>query len=403
MGKRIGIIAEYNPFHNGHLYQIQKAKELTGADTVIAVMSGNFTQRGDTSLINKFEKAKIALQNEVDMVIELPTIYSISSAENFALGGVKILNEIGNIDYLVFGIEEENLEKLQAIADVLVNEDDEFKRNIKEELDKGNSYPKAREIALKKVLSSENVKNIMQKPNNILAIEYLKALKITNSKIKPFAIKRKNTMHNDENINENYASGTYIRKLFIENNFNEIKKVVPKYTYERLLELKNQGTYVSSINDFSDIVIYKIRTMTKEEISKIADVNEGLENSIKLASTTCKIIDEIIDKVSTKRYTKTRISRILTYILLDITKSEMEQSKNANQYIRVLGINKKCEGILKTINNNKLITSLKKFEENNRENQLLNIDKKATEIYTIKYPKSVQANLDYTSKFIIKI
>ena len=403
MEKRIGIIAEYNPFHNGHLYQIQKAKELTGADTVIAVMSGNFTQRGYTSLINKFEKAKIALQNEVDMVIELPTIYSISSAENFALGGVKILNEIGNIDYLVFGIEEENLEKLQAIADVLVNEDNEFKRNIKEELDKGNSYPKAREIVLKKVLSSENVENIMQKPNNILAIEYLKALKTTNSKIKPIAIKRKNTMHNDENINENYASGTYIRKLFIENNFNEIRKVVPKYTYERLLELKNQGTYVSSINDFSDIVIYKIRTMTKEEISQIADVNEGLENSIKLASTTCKTIDEIVEKVSTKRYTKTRISRILTYILLDITKSEMEQSKNANQYIRVLGINKKFEGILKTINNDKLITSLKKFEENNGENQLLNIDKKATEIYTIKYPKSVQANLDYTSKFIIKI
>ena len=403
MGKRIGIIAEYNPFHNGHLYQIQKAKELTGADTVIAVMSGNFTQRGETSLINKFEKAKMALQNEVDMVIELPTIYSISSAENFALAGVKILNEIGNIDYLVFGIEEENLEKLQAIADVLVNEDNEFKRNIKEELNKGNSYPKAREIALKKVLLSENVENIMQKPNNILAIEYLKALKTTNSKIKPIAIKRKNTMHNDENINENYASGTYIRKLFIENNFNEIRKVVPKYTYERLLELKNQGAYVSSINDFSDIVIYKIRTMTKEEISQIADVNEGLENIIKLASTTCKTIDEIVEKVSTKRYTKTRISRILTYILLDITKSEIEQSKNANPYIRVLGINKKFEGILKTINNDKLITSLKKFEENNGENQLLNIDKKATEIYTIKYPKSVQANLDYTSKFIIKI
>ena len=403
MGKSIGIIAEYNPFHNGHLYQIQKAKELTGADTVIAVMSGNFTQRGDTSLINKFEKAKIALQNEVDMVIELPTIYSISSAENFALGGIKILNEIGNIDYLVFGIEEDNLQELKAIADVLVNENDEFKRTIKEELDKGNSYPKAREIALKKVLSSENVENIMKKPNNILAIEYLKALKTTNSKIKPIAIKRKNIMHNDENINENYASGTYIRKLFIENNFNEIRKVVPKYTYERLLELKNHGTYVTSINDFSDIVIYKIRTMTKEEISQIADVNEGLENSIKLASTTCKTIDEIIEKVSTKRYTKTRISRILTYILLDITKSEIEQSKNANQYIRELGINKKCEGILKTINNDKLITSLKKFEENNGENQLLNIDKKATEIYTIKYPKSVQANLDYTSKFIIKI
>lgn len=403
MGKRIGIIAEYNPFHNGHLYQIQKAKELTGADTVIAVMSGNFTQRGETSLINKFEKTKIALQNEVDMVIELPTIYSISSAENFALGGIKILNEIGNIDYLVFGIEEDNLQELQAIADVLVNENDEFKRTIKEELDKGNSYPKAREIALKKVLSSENMENIMQKPNNILAIEYLKTLKITNSRIKPFAIKRKNSMHHDKNINENYASGTYIRKLFLENNFDEISKVVPKYTYERLSELKSKGTYVTSINDFSDIVIYKIRMMTKEEISQIADINEGLENSIKLASTTCKTIDEIIDKVSTKRYTKTRISRILTYILLDITKSDMEQSKNNDPYIRVLGINKKCEEILSTINDSKLITSLKKFEENNGENELLNIDKKATEIYTIKYPKSVDANLDYTSKFIIKI
>lgn len=403
MGKRIGIIAEYNPFHNGHLYQIKKAKELTGADTVIAVMSGNFTQRGETSLVNKFEKTKIALQNEVDMVIELPTIYSISSAENFALGGIKILNEIGNIDYLVFGIEEDNLQELQAIADVLVNENDEFKSKIKTELDKGNSYPKAREITLKKVLLSENMKDIMQKPNNILAIEYLKALKITNSRIKPFAIKRKNSMHHDNNINENYASGTYIRKLFIENNFDEISKVVPKYTYERLSELKSHGTYVTSINDFSDIVIYKIRMMTKEEISKIADINEGLENSIKLASTTCKTIDEIIDKVSTKRYTKTRISRILTYILLDITKSDMEQSKKNDPYIRVLGINKKCEEILSTINNNKLITSLKKFEENNGENELLNIDKKATEIYTIKYPKSVDANLDYTSKFIIKI
>ena len=403
MGKRIGIIAEYNPFHNGHLYQIKKAKELTGADTVIAVMSGNFTQRGETSLVNKFEKTKIALQNEVDMVIELPTIYSISSAENFALGGIKILNEIGNIDYLVFGIEEDNLQELQAIADVLVNENDEFKSKIKTELDKGNSYPKAREITLKKVLLSENMKDIMQKPNNILAIEYLKALKITNSRIKPFAIKRKNSMHHDNNINENYASGTYIRKLFIENNFDEISKVVPKYTYERLSELKSHRTYVTSINDFSDIVIYKIRMMTKEEISKIADVNEGLENSIKLASTTCKTIDEIIDKVSTKRYTKTRISRILTYILLDITKSDMEQSKKNDPYIRVLGINKKCEEILSTINDSKLITSLKKFEENNGENELLNIDKKATEIYTIKYPKSVDANLDYTSKFIIKI
>ena len=403
MEKTIGIIAEYNPFHNGHLYQIKKAKELTKANKVIVVMTGNFTQRGEPSLINKFEKSKIALQNEVDMVIELPTIYSISSAENFALGGVKVLNELGNIDYLVFGIEEENILDLEKIAEILVNENDEFKEAIKQELNKGISHPKARELALQKVLLSENVENILQKPNNILTIEYLKAIKNTNSKIKPFAIKRQKSMHNDKKITEEFTSGSHIRKLFTENKLNEIKAVVPKYSYEKLLELRERGEYITSINEFSDIIIYKIRMMTNQEISKIADINEGLENNIKEAADTSTTAEEIINKVSSKRYTKTRISRILTYILLDITKEDMEQSKKEMPYIRVLGINKRYENILSSINNNKLIISLKKFEDNNGQNNILNIDKKATEIYTIKYKQSTKAKLDYKSKFIIKI
>ena len=162
----LGIICEYNPFHNGHLYQIKKAKEISNAKYVIAVMSGNFTQRGNTSIVNKWEKAKIAIQNEVDLVIELPTIYSISSAENFADGAVKILNQIG-VKYISFGMECSTIDDLKSIADILSEEPQDFKSILKEELKNGTSYPKARELALEKYLNNEKYIEILKEPNNI--------------------------------------------------------------------------------------------------------------------------------------------------------------------------------------------------------------------------------------------
>lgn len=401
MKKTLAIIAEYNPFHNGHLYQIKKAKEITGAENVIVIMSGNFTQRGDTSLINKFEKTKIALQNEVNMVIELPVIYSISSAENFALGAIKIINQL-KVDYLVFGIEEENIEKLEEISEILVNENQNFKIKLKENLKKGKSYPKSREEAILKVLSGENVKKIINKPNNILAIEYLKILKKIKSNIKPIGIKRNIVEHNSQKSKKNFASGTYIRKLFNENKFDEIKKLVPKKSYKILKEQYNQKTYVSSLEEFSDIIIYKIRTMTLKQLKNIPEILEGLENKLKKIAGESKTTTEIIEKVSNKRYTKTRISRILTYILLEITKEQMQKSKEIIPYIRVLGTNK--VDLLKEIELKKIITSLKKYEKINKDEnlkELLEIDKKATNIYTIKYKKTSKSNLDYTEKFII--
>ena len=401
MKKTLAIIAEYNPFHNGHLYQIKKAKEITGAENGIVIMSGNFTQRGDTSLINKFEKTKIALQNEVNMVIELPVIYSISSAENFALGAIKIINQL-KVDYLVFGIEEENIEKLEEISEILVNENQNFKIKLKENLKKGKSYPKSREEAILKVLSGENVKKIINKPNNILAIEYLKILKKIKSNIKPIGIKRNIVEHNSQKSKKNFASGTYIRKLFNENKFDEIKKLVPKKSYKILKEQYNQKTYVSSLEEFSDIIIYKIRTMTLKQLKNIPEILEGLENKLKKIAGESKTTTEIIEKVSNKRYTKTRISRILTYILLEITKEQMQKSKEIIPYIRVLGTNK--VDLLKEIELKKIITSLKKYEKINKDEnlkELLEIDKKATNIYTIKYKKTSKSNLDYTEKFII--
>lgn len=187
----LGIIAEYNPFHNGHLYHLLTAKEKAEAETVVAVIGGNFTQRGETSIIDKWTKAEMALTNGADLVIELPTLYAVSSAENFADGAIKILNSLNVINSVAFGAETEDINKLNIVANLLYNEPKEFKEFLVESLDKGNSFPKAREDAIIKYLNDKTYKAILSEPNNILAIEYLKSLKKHKSRMNPICIKRK--------------------------------------------------------------------------------------------------------------------------------------------------------------------------------------------------------------------
>lgn len=195
MARVLGIIAEYNPFHNGHLYQIEEAKKQTGADYVVAVISGNFTQRGNTSLVNKWVKTDMALRSGVDIVIELPTVYSISSAENFAEGAIKILDSLKIVDTLCFGTETADFAALNNIANVLYNEPKEYVSLLNHELGKGVSYPKARESALMMYLNDiKRYANILSGSNNILAIEYLKALKKLKSSMRPFSVQRKSIL-----------------------------------------------------------------------------------------------------------------------------------------------------------------------------------------------------------------
>ena len=405
MENTLGIICEYNPFHNGHLYQIKKAKEISNAKYVIAVMSGNFTQRGNTSIVNKWEKAKIAIQNEVDLVIELPTIYSISSAENFADGAVKILNQIG-VKYISFGMECSTIDDLKSIADILSEEPQDFKSILKEELKNGTSYPKARELALEKYLNNEKYIEILKEPNNILAIEYLKALKMCNSNIIPVGIKREKVGYNSESTFENFASSTAIRRMIKDNEFDSIKDVVPNSSFEILMKNIKKGTDVSDINKFENIIIYKLRNMSLEEIRTIPYVSEGLENSIKEAASKSNNLEEIIQMVKSKRYTQTRIQRIMTCALLGITKVDMEESKNILPYVRVLGYSEKGKILLEKINeNSEMITSVKKFEsinENKIYSRMLEIDKRATDIYTIGYDKNSLSHLDYTMPIVNK-
>ena len=415
MSKVVGIIAEYNPFHNGHSYHIQNTKAQTGADFVVAVMTGNFTQRGNTSVINKWEKTKMALNGDADLVIELPTIYSVSSAENFANGAVKILNELGIVDTISFGMEADDVSTLNNIANVLVNEPPEYKAILEHELGKGNSFPKARENALMMYLNDiKRYANVVKGSNNILAIEYLKALKKQKSSIVPFGVKREKVYYNSTKIIDEYASATGIRNLLLHNQLEEVRKVMPSKSYSILLNNLRQGTYVLDIIAYNDEIIYKLRSMTVKQIANLPDVSEGLEYLIKEVSNKTNNLIELINGIKSKRYTQTRIQRILLYALLGITKKDMEMSKKITPYIRVLGCSEKGKILLSQINSKaKVITSLKKYEVSNKDkrfcigkqktlNRMLEIDKMATDIYTIGYKKDSKAGLDYTKGLILQ-
>ena len=409
MSRVLGIIAEYNPFHNGHLYHIAKSKEETGAQYVVAVISGNFVQRGNTSIVNKWIKTKMALLNGVDLVIELPTIYSISSAENFAEGAIKIFNSMGIVDTISFGMEANEIATLNNIANVLYTEPKEYITMLSHELNKGNSFPKARENAVMMYLNDiKRYANVMSGSNNILAIEYLKAMKKTKSTILPLGIKREKVLYQDKYIVDDFASATAIRKMLLTKQLGDIRKVMPKSSYMLLGEELKAGHYVIDIARFEKEILYTLRKMSVQEIANLPDVSEGLENTIKNAADSCNTLEEFINIVKTKRFTQTRIQRILLYSLLGITKKQMETSRKTVPYIRVLGFDNKGKELISemmTLNPKlNVITSVKKYIDtvaNKTSKEMLETDILATNIYTLGYYSDSYSNLDYTSKIEI--
>ena len=276
----LGIVSEYNPFHNGHMHHLQLSKQLTKTDFTVAVMSGNFVQRGDTALVDKWTRTEMALRAGVDLVIELPTVYALSSAENFADGAVKILNSLGVVDFISFGSEIGEIAPLSEVANILYKEPKEFSSLITTQLRSGLSYPKAREIALSQFFgSSQKYSDIVSNPNNILGVEYLKSLKKHRSSIKPLTIKRDYADYNSKTEKNGIASATAIRTM-IQNNKN-VHRVIPYETYELLDECINEGKVVHSIAAFEKEIIYSLRKMPLSEIAMLPDVSEGLENKIK--------------------------------------------------------------------------------------------------------------------------
>ena len=409
----LGIIAEYNPFHNGHMYHLQKAKEQSGAQYCICVMSGNFVQRGNTSIVNKWKKAEMALLNGVDLVIELPTIYSVASAEGFSLGAIKLLNNLKIVDAISFGTETSDFAALNNISSIVNEEPMKYKSILNSELKKGLSFPKARENALMLYLNdNKRYDNILNTPNNILAIEYLKALKKIKSTIQPIPVKREKVYYNDNVIVDEFASATAIRKLLKNEDFSEIRKVVPKSTYQILEKETELGNVVLDLSRYEKEIIYNLRRMTVSEIAELPDVNEGLEHSLKNAANYSNDITNLINIVKTKRYTVTRIQRILICALLGITKRDVVMAKKTEPYIRVLGFNEKGKELISRINKQNpkatVITSVKKFQDKNNNNKnskiykrLLDIDIFSTNVYTMACKSESLANLDYTKNMVI--
>ena len=347
MEKVLGIVAEYNPFHNGHLYHLKESKKATNSNYVVAVVGNNFTQRGECSIIDKWTKTKMALKNGVDLVIELPAVYSTSCAENFAYGAISILNSLGIVDYLSFGSESGNIDDVKNVLHTMDEsiENSEFSNYLKEELSKGLSYPKAGQIELKKI-SDGKYSNFLTS-NNILGLEYISILDKLNSKITPITISRINNNYNDKeisktDISENkISSATSIRNNILEtNSISYIKSSVPENTFEILSSFYDKYKKFPYLHDFEKEIIYILKRMSVSEISNIPDVTEGLEYKIKEVSLNSVSLEELISKIKSKRFTYARICRILICALLGITKNDFNMSKNIVPYARVLGFTK---------------------------------------------------------------
>ena len=360
-----GIITEYNPFHKGHEYHLEKAKSDTNADGVVCIMSGNFMQRGIPGIIDKWKRAEMAIKNGVDLVLELPLVYSISSAEHFAFGSVSLLNSLGIVDYLYFGSEKGSIDTLEDIAKTLVSEPHEYRILLKHNLKSGLPFHLSRANALNDYLSSNDVLNVLSSSNNILGIEYIKALRNLNSLIIPKTLKREGASYNDNNLNPSFSSATSIRKHLRENSLRELISVIPKNSYDILYDLSSSNYPFTFEDDMFKYIKYKLLTNEKSLLN-LPDISEGLENKIFKEILFSNSLNELILNSKSKRYTYTRINRILAQSFLNLEDFDLfNLSKMPAPYARVLGFNSTGRNMLKNIKSLGNIDIITKVPKNN--------------------------------------
>lgn len=331
-----GLIAEYNPFHNGHKYHIEQAKAITGADAVIVVMSGDFVQRGMPAILPKHMRAKAALEAGASAVLELPVCYATGSAEYFAYGAVLLLEKLGCVDSICFGSECGDMELLQKAANVLVDEPAEYREALHRFVRAGDSFPLARQKALAAYVSPE----VLSEPNNILGLEYLKALARIGSKMKPYTIRRVYSQYHDTDLQEEFSSATAIRKQILSGNMEVLAGQVP---VKFLTDL--QEACPLHANDFSLLLKYRLLVETKESLLAYADVSEDLANRIINRRNQFQNFEQFCLLLKTKEITYSRISRALTHILLGLKNGD----NTGIHYARVLGFCKRDRAVLAQI------------------------------------------------------
>ena len=375
--KIIGIIAEYNPFHNGHLYQINKIKERYPNSILIGVVSSSFTQRGDISILNKWDKTKVALDNGLDLVVELPFVYATQSSDIFAKGAIDILNKL-KIDTLVFGTESDNIDKINELADIQIN-NKEYNDKVKEYLDTGFNYP----TSLNKALEDFSQYKV-ETPNDLLALSYIKEIKRNNYNIEVINIKRTTSYHG-EDIKENITSASNIRKLYLEGK--DISKLIP-YSQDIL--------YKINMNNCFNYMKYKIIT-EESNLNKYQTVDEGIENRIIKIINSSNNYEELIQNIKTKRYTYNKISRMLLHMLTSFTKEEA--SNLTIDYIRILGFTTNGKRYLNKIKKDIEVPIITRYKKGI--SKVFDIELRITKIYDI-ITKNNEVDKEYKSIPLIK-
>lgn len=362
--KICATVAEYNPFHNGHQKHLNYVKGNLSHDKTIVVMSGNFTQRGEPAVNDKFTRARWAILAGADIVIELPTVFATANAEIFAKGAVKILNDLGAIDGLCFGIESGNKIDYIKLASALNNETKEFKKLLKSYLDDGHSFVKAKFLAMKDLGESYD-ENLISTPNNILGVEYTRALLDFKSQIEIFPMLRIGN-HNDKKLNKKFTSASSIREILKVGKSKKIKGVTPPFVYADLDKINTA---------FEHMIMSALLTKSAKDVAKILDCTEGLENRIKALSKDNKNLNDLVDKCTTKRYTSSRIRRILLSNLLGIEEKFVFDCLSSPLYAKVLAVKKDSMDVISELSKNSKIPLL------TRKSDVLNLSKTALSCY----------------------
>lgn len=400
----VGIIAEYNPLHAGHTYHLKKAREMTQADACVIVLSSHFVQRGEPALVSKWARTKMALHSGADLVLELPSVFSCASAEYFASAAVKILDSLGIVTHLCFGSEEGNIAPLEAAASHLAFESEAFKAALKEGLHQGLSFASAREIAIQQ--EAQEVSHILGKPNNILGVEYIKALKRMGSTIRPVTISRKGQGYNSLVYAGSFSSASAIRKymmeagsgnsyisLFTDSISPFLRDNLPEASLTILADEIMQGRGPVTVQAFEGVLLYRLRTMPLHELARLPYMENGLENRIKQAALQSASYEELVAAVVTSRYPASRIRRILCALLMGLTHDFLQELKAGGyaQYIRVLGFNRTGRQLLSSVKKNMalpLITKPANYTQLTSElgKRLFEMEITAGDIYALGYP-----------------
>ncbi len=385
--KITAIICEYNPLTNGHVEHLKRAKLETGADTILCVMSGSFTQRGDAAIADKYMRAEQAIYAGADIVVELPTIYAISPADNFAYGAVKTISAFPDVNYISFGSECGDVELIKKAAQLIANEPDDFKAILKSYINTNVVFPKARALAIAEYAKThpeyDGIESLFDSPNNILGISYAVAIIKSGLNIELHTVKRIGGEYDSKDINVALPSSSAVREAFAKGNLEQIKHAVPESVVGMLSVIKPQGDALGVLT------LAKLKSISGYELEKYYDVTGGIHNRLKIAAANASTIEELLETAKTKAYTMARLKRICLYALFDIKKSDYESCVNCPPYVSILALKQDRKDILSLLSLG-CKNVLTRFSDINK------VDKSLR--YMVKLDFTAQGNLDIINR-----